>query len=302
MLGAVPAPVAERGAEPGHAAATGRAYHGRMRELQSTIIDEMGVRPSIDPAQEVQRRVGLLCDYAAAAGARGFVLGISGGVDSTLAGRLVQLAAERLRESGHDAAFTAARLPYRAQADEADAQTALEFIRPDETLAFDVAPAVDALAAEFSRAAERELADFDKGNVKARMRMVTQYALAGGRGQLVIGTDHGAESVTGFFTKYGDGGADVLPLFGLDKRQVRALVEHLGGPRTLWAKVPTADLLDGHPGQTDEAELGLSYDEVDDYLEGREVPEEVAQRIEARWRATRHKRTTPATLLDDWWR
>lgn len=273
-----------------------------MRELQSTIIDEMGTRPSIDPAQEVERRVQMLCDYATSAGARGFILGISGGVDSTLAGRLAQLAAERLREQGHEAVFTAARLPYRVQADEADAQSALEFIRPDESLSYDVAPAVDAFTAEFSRAAGREIADIDKGNAKARVRMITQYALAGGRGQLVVGTDHGAESVTGYFTKYGDGGVDVLPLFGLDKRQVRSLVEHLGGPRQLWTKEPTADLLDDRPGQNDEDELGLSYDDIDDYLEGREVPGEIAEQIEARWRATRHKRTTPPSILDDWWR
>lgn len=273
-----------------------------MRELQREIITELGVRPSIDPEQEVQRRVQLLCDYTAAVGTAGFVLGVSGGVDSTLAGRLAQLAVERLREQGQEAVFTAVRLPYRIQADEADAQAALEFIAADESPALDVAPAVDAFAQSFQDAAGRTLADFDKGNVKARMRMIAQYALAGGRRQLVIGTDHSAESVTGFFTKFGDGGADILPLYGLDKRQIRALVRHLGGPEALWAKVPTADLLDAAPGQTDETELGLAYDSIDDYLEGRETDPQIAERIEARWRGSRHKRTTPVTPQDTWWR
>ena len=118
------------------------------------------------------------------------------------------------------------------------------------------------------------ISDFHKGNTKARTRMIAQYALAGEHNYLVIGTDHGAESVTGFFTKYGDGGADILPLFGLNKRrQNRALLAELGAPARVWEKVPTADLLDGQPrGRTDEDELGLTYDQIDDYLEGREVP------------------------------
>ena len=102
--------------------------------------------------------------------------------------------------------------------------------------------------------------------------MIAQYALAGEHNYLVIGTDHGAESVTGFFTKFGDGGADILPLFGLNKRQNRALLAELGAPARIWEKVPTADLLDGKPGRTDEDELGLGYDLIDDYLEGRDVP------------------------------
>ena len=117
-----------------------------------------------------------------------------------------------------------------------------------------------------------------------------------------IGTDQAAESVSGFFTKFGDGGADVLPLYGLNKRQVRHLLAHLDAPEPLRAKAPTADLLDGKPLQGDEVELGLSYDTIDDYLEGREVPVDAAETIERRYLATRHKRTTPATILDDWWR
>ncbi|MEF3119927.1 ammonia-dependent NAD(+) synthetase [Kocuria flava] len=273
-----------------------------MRELQRAIIDEMGVKPEIDPEQEIEARVGFLCDYLRASGTGGFVLGISGGLDSTLAGRLAQLAVERLAADGVTAEFVAVRLPYRVQHDEDDAQAALEFIRPSTTVTYNVAAAVDGFETEFRQATDREISDFNKGNIKARVRMIAQYALAGERNLLVLGTDHGAESVTGFFTKYGDGGADVLPLFGLNKRQNRLLTKTLGAEERLWAKAPTADLLDDAPGQTDEAELGLSYDDIDDYLEGREVDDAVAERIEHRWRITRHKRTTPATPLDDWWR
>lgn len=273
-----------------------------MRELQQRIIQEMGVKPEIDPAVEVGDRVRFLKEYLSATGARGFVLGISGGLDSTLAGRLCQLAVEELRAEGSDAVFVPVRLPYNVQQDEDDAQAALDFIDGDEEVTYDISPAVDGFEAEYAAATGEPISDYNKGNVKARVRMVAQYALAGGQGLLVVGTDHGAESVTGFFTKYGDGGADVLPLFGLNKRQNRSLLQHLGAEERLWAKVPTADLLDGKPGQTDEAELGLSYDMIDDYLEGRVVPADAAERLEAMYLRTRHKRTTPTTIHDTWWK
>lgn len=273
-----------------------------MRELQQQIIDEMGVRPQIDPAEEIDRRVGFLCEYLRLTGAKGFVLGISGGIDSSLAGRLAQLAVERLASEGTEAEFVAMRLPYRTQADEADAQRALEFIRPQTSLVFDVEPATTGIERVYRAATGADLTDFTKGNVKARQRMIAQYAIAGDRSLLVIGTDHAAESVTGFFTKYGDGGADILPLFGLDKRQNQALLRELGAPEAVWTKKPTADLLDATPGREDEDELGITYDVIDDYLEGREVTEEQAEAIEHRYLITRHKRTTPVSLVDPWWK
>jgi NAD+ synthase len=273
-----------------------------MRKLQAAIIEEMGVKPEIDPQQEIEARVRFLCDYLRASRTKGFVLGISGGLDSTLAGRLAQLAAERLRAEGEQAEFVGVRLPHRKQHDEEDAQAALRFVAADRTITYDIAPAVDGFEHGFEGATDREISDFNKGNIKARMRMIAQYAIAGEHNLLVVGTDHGAESVTGFFTKYGDGGADILPLFGLNKGQNRRLLQAMGAEERLWAKAPTADLLDEKPGQTDEAELGMSYDDIDAYLEGREIDDAVAERLEAQYLRTRHKRTTPVTILDDWWR
>jgi NAD+ synthase len=132
--------------------------------------------------------------------------------------------------------------------------------------------------------------------------MAAQYAIAGARGLLVVGTDHAAEAVTGFFTKYGDGGTDILPLTGLTKRQGKALLMELGAPKHLYLKAPTADLLDGNPGQTDEDNLGLRYEQIDDYLEGLPVDDEVAEAIEKRFLSTEHKRQVPASLFDEWWR
>jgi NAD+ synthase len=272
-----------------------------MTPLQARIIYDLNVQPSIDPAGQVRARIDFLKEYVRSTGAKGLVLGVSGGQDSSLAGRLCQIAAEELRADGYSAEFTAVRLPYNVQADEADAELALSFIEPDHFVTFNIHRAVDGFEAEYRDATGAEMLDFTKGNVKARSRMVAQYALAGQSALLVVGTDHAAEAVTGFFTKYGDGGADVLPLTGLTKRQGRALLEHLGAPERLYLKAPTADLLDDIPGQTDEANLGLSYTQIDDYLEGKEVDESVAVAIETRYIATRHKRAVPVSMFDEWW-
>lgn len=273
-----------------------------MRPQQQTIVAEFGVKPEIDPAHEVEVRVQFLADYLTTTGAKGYVLGISGGLDSTLAGRLAQLAVERVREQGPEATFVAMRLPYKVQHDEADAAAAIEFVAADRTITYNIAPGVDGFEDEYDRTVGVPMTDFNKGNVKARLRMVAQYAVAGDNGLLVIGTDHGAESVMGFFTKFGDGAADILPLFTLNKRQNRQLLQHLGAPERLWAKVPTADLLDANQGRPDEDEMGVDYDHIDDYLEGRDVPEAAAEKIETTWRRSRHKRTTPVTIAEDWWR
>ncbi|WP_424936197.1 MULTISPECIES: ammonia-dependent NAD(+) synthetase [Bacteria] len=270
--------------------------------LQQEIAAALGVRADIDPRAEIERRVGFLADYLRRTGAHGYVLGISGGQDSTLAGRLAQLAVERIRGEGGNAAFIAVRLPYRVQHDADDAEAALDFIEPDERVDVNIEHGVDGLERDLEGAGVGEISDFTRGNIKARLRMVTQYAIAGQRGMLVIGTDHAAEAVTGFFTKFGDGAADLTPLAGLTKRQGRTLLQELGAPDRLWLKIPTADLLDGTPGRADEDELGLTYLQIDDYLEGRVVDAEVAARIEARYRATAHKRHLPVVPDDDWWR
>ncbi|MFD6393564.1 ammonia-dependent NAD(+) synthetase [Nocardia sp. NPDC055029] len=274
-----------------------------MGTLREQIIAELGVLPEIEPKQEVRRRVDFLKDYLNSTPAAGFALGISGGQDSALAGRLCQLAVEELRADGIEAKFLAVRLPYGVQADEHDAQTALNFIDPDRSVVVNIRPGADSVAAEVAGALDHErLRDFVRGNIKARERMVAQYALAGQENLLVVGTDHAAEAVTGFFTKFGDGGVDLTPLTGLTKRQGAALLQELGAPSTIWSKVPTADLEDDRPALPDEEALGLRYAEIDDYLEGKDVTPEVAARVESIFTNTRHKRTVPVTPLDTWWR
>lgn len=275
-----------------------------MTDTRASIIDTLHALPDIDPAAEVAARVAFLADYLRATRARGFVLGISGGQDSTLAGRLAQLAVERLRaEDGGDHSFWAVRLPHGTQVDEADAQVALDFIAPDHSVTVNIREATAAMETAVAAALGRpELGDFNLGNVKARQRMIAQYAIAGELGLLVIGTDHAAESLTGFFTKFGDGAADLLPLAGLNKRQGAALLRELGAPDSTWRKVPTADLEEDRPALPDEHALGVSYDAIDDYLENRDgVPAGAAARIEQLWALSRHKRHLPATPQDTWW-
>ncbi|MFE2480602.1 ammonia-dependent NAD(+) synthetase [Streptomyces sp. NPDC059389] len=265
--------------------------------LQQEIARELQVSESFDADREIERRVAFLAERLTSTGLRSLVLGISGGVDSTTAGRLCQLAVERAREAGHEATFYAMRLPYGVQADEHDAQLALGFIEADRVLTVDVKPASDA-ALEAALAGgtvfrDAHHQDFVQGNIKARQRMIAQYAVAGAHDGLVVGTDHAAEAVSGFFTKFGDGAADLVPLTGLTKRRVRAVADVLGAPAELVWKTPTADLETLDPGKADEDALGVTYDDIDDFLEGKPVDERAFDTIVRRYRLTDHKRRLP---------
>ncbi|MFC8132286.1 ammonia-dependent NAD(+) synthetase [Streptomyces sp. NPDC057302] len=265
--------------------------------LQQEIAQELQVAETFDAEREVERRVTFLAERLTSTGLRSLVLGISGGVDSTATGRLCQLAVERARAAGHEARFYAMRLPYGVQADEHDAQLALSFIQADHVLTVDIKPASDAaldasLAAGVSFRDARHQ-DFVHGNIKARQRMIAQYVVAGAHDGLVVGTDHAAEAVSGFFTKFGDGAADLVPLTGLTKRRVRALADTLGAPAELVWKSPTADLETLDPGKADEDALGVTYDNIDDFLEGKPVDEQVFKTIISRYRLTDHKRQLP---------
>lgn len=261
---------------------------------QARIAGELGMRSEFNAEHERERRVEFLADYLRSSRAKGYVLGISGGVDSLTAGLLAQEAVRRLRGDGYHAEFIAMRLPYGIQADECDAQASLDVIKPDRTVTVNIKPAADAIMME-TKLSARELMepsreDFHLGNIKARQRMIAQYTLAGAIGGLVIGTDHAAEALMGFFTKHGDGAADVVPLTGLNKRRVRAIAASMGAPDRLVHKVPTADLETGAPLRPDEDAFGVTYEEIDDFLEGKVIPHVARERILARFRASAHKR------------
>jgi NAD+ synthase len=274
---------------------------------KQAIIKEMRVLPSIDSNTEITRRVDFIKAQIQASGCKSLVLGISGGVDSFTCGRLAQLAAEKLRQETQtsDYHFYAVRLPYGNQQDEQDAQISLEAIAPDTILTVNIQAATDAVNQQVcdtlkqaNQSKSKEAIDFAKGNVKARVRMTSQYQIAGLVNGLVLGTDHSAENITGFYTKHGDGACDLAPLFGLSKRQVRQLAHSLGGPDSIVNKTPTADLECLSPQKEDEAVLGLSYDVIDDFLEGKEVSTANEQRLIEIYNKTQHKRLPIATVYD----
>ena len=274
---------------------------------KQTIIDEMRVLPDIDPEFEIQRRVSFIQNQLLASGCKSLVLGISGGVDSSTCGRLAQLAVDGLNQTTNssDYQFVAVRLPYGVQQDEDDAQTSLSFIQPSKSLTVNIKAGTDAINASVCETlADNGLlpneaaVDFAKGNVKARARMTSQYEIAGMLGGLVLGTDHSAENITGFYTKFGDGACDLAPLFGLSKRQVRQLASTMGAPDSLVFKTPTADLECLSPQKEDEQVLGVSYENIDNFLEGRDVATDIAERLISIYTKTQHKRLPIATIYD----
>ena len=273
--------------------------------MQKQIIEQLKVKARINPEEEIEKSVTFLKDYLLAHPfLKSYVLGISGGQDSTLAGKLAQMAVAELRqETGKDDdyRFVGVTLPYGNQVDQADVNDALDFIQADVTLDVNIQSATDELTNSIE-ATGLKVSDFDKGNIKARQRMVAQYAVAASMSGAVIGTDHAAESVTGFYTKFGDGAADLTPLWRLNKRQGKAMLKALNCPPHLYEKIPTADLEDDRPALPDEVALGVSYDAIDDYLEGKEVTEKDAIAIETWFLRSKHKRHLPITIYDDFWK
>ncbi|MGM9922783.1 MAG: ammonia-dependent NAD(+) synthetase [Bacillus sp. (in: firmicutes)] len=276
-----------------------------MRPLQKEIITALKAQPEIDPQQEFRRSVDFMKDYMKKYPFfKSLVLGISGGQDSTLCGYMAQTAVNELNEEkgGNEYQFIAVRLPYGVQMDEQDAQDAISWMKPSKVVTVNIKAAVDASVQAVKDATGEELNHFLKGNTKARERMKAQYDLAGLYQGVVLGTDHAAEAITGFFTKHGDGACDIAPLYRLNKRQGKAILKYLGCPEHLYLKAPTADLEDDKPQIPDEVALGVTYDDIDDYLEGKAVSEEAAQKIEGWYLKTEHKRFGPITVLDTWWK
>lgn len=269
-------------------------------DQQATIIHALGVSPIFDVEQEIARRVQFLSDYLSSSGLESYVLGISGGVDSLAAALLAQRTVTSLRAASYPAIFFALRLPYGEQADESDAQAALDVIKPDRTLTINIKSPTDSAFEEICRSGfvlpDPAQADVLIGNIKARQRMIAQFTIASATRGLVIGTDHAAEALMGFFTKFGDGAADIAPLTGLTKRRVRAIASRLGAPGHLVFKVPTADLESNAPLRPDEDAYGVTYEEIDDFLEGKTIAPESQARITEQYRKTAHKRTPPAHL------
>lgn len=264
-----------------------------MTDLQSEIIKKLHVKQVIDPASEIREIIDFMKGYVTAHPfIKSLVLGISGGQDSTLLGKLAQMTVEELRSEGLDVSFYSVRLPYGQQADEQDARDAVAFIKPDHNEEINIAPAVDA-GVKILADNGFNLSDYVRGNEKARERMKVQYAIAAHTSGVVLGTDHAAEALTGFYTKFGDGACDLTPLTGLNKRQGRQILAYLDCPAHLYEKVPTADLESDKPLLSDEDALGVTYHAIDDFLEGKVVSETDYDTIINLYKRSEHKRVLP---------
>ncbi|CAM2778269.1 ammonia-dependent NAD(+) synthetase [Fructilactobacillus fructivorans] len=276
----------------------------KQKQLQKQIIDDLKVHPKIDPETEIRRSVDFIKNYVQKNSfIKSVVLGISGGQDSTLTGKLAAMAMNELREEMEDTEyqFIAVRLPYGEQADESDAMEAIDFMDADRVERVNIKASVDSMVKAVEANGD-SISDFNKGNIKARTRMIAQFTIAGANQGIVLGTDHAAEAVTGFYTKFGDGASDIVPIWRLDKRQGRALLEYLGAPKHLYEKTPTADLEDDRPSLPDEKALGVSYKNIDDFLEGKDISSDAAQVIENWYLKTQHKRHLPINVYDTFWK
>lgn len=268
------------------------AVKKEIRELYTTVHSSV-----FDVEQATRARIDYLKDYLRKTKLKGYVLGISGGVDSYSAGALAQHACAELRSEGYEAYFYAVRLPAGVQRDESDAQDALSAMKPDKILTINVGDASDALNEQCLAAIESvgttltpEQADFHKGNIKARIRMAAQYHLAATYGALVMSSDHNAEKIVSFFTKHGDGASDIVVLDGLSKNQVRLVAAHLGAPPHISGKLPTADLEELNPGKLDDDGFGFPYADLNAFVEGEEIDPAVEKLIIEKYVAGAHKR------------
>lgn len=226
-------------------------------------------------------------DYATQAGAQGYVVGISGGIDSAVTAALSIRAVGRAHTLG-------AVLPCHSQDEDVAYATLLIEALELETVTVDLTPTYDTLVAALPGGAAMA-----RANVKPRLRMTTLYYLAQSHGYLVAGTGNRPEIMVGYFTKYGDAGVDIEPLGELYKREVRALARVLGVPEPVITRPPTAGLW---PGQTDEAELGIAYDELDAILEAMDTgaplpaPPATVDRVRRMIAASAHKRAMPPSF------
>ena len=243
---------------------------------------------------QAERLAGWMRERAAEAGANGFVVGLSGGIDSAVVARLAQLATP--------GQVVGVLLPCHSDAsDERDATAvAKQFSLP--TVRVDLDPAYDALTTTVKRGMESLPKTIHKerphddprarlplANVKPRLRMTTLYFIANSLNYLVAGTGNRSELAIGYFTKYGDGGVDILPLANLVKSEVKALARELKVPDAVVNRTPSAGLW---LGQTDESEMGFTYDDLERYLRdgAQGVTPALAMKIERLARASEHKR------------
>ena len=222
-------------------------------------------------------------DKVVSSGSEGVVVGMSGGLDSSVLAVLCKRTFPKNMLGLIIPCFSLEEDIKHAEA------VATRFAIPTKKVVLD--PVFEALLWVLPDSKEKlATSQLAEANLKARLRMVTLYYFANKLNYLVAGSGNKSELAVGYFTKYGDGGVDILPLGGLLKREVRELASFLGIPEEIIDKAPSAGLW---VGQTDEAELGLSYEELDRYLESGQAMAEVREKFELLMASSRHKRQLP---------
>ena len=245
----------------------------------------------METGQKVERAVNWLREMAQKAAASGLLVGVSGGIDSAVVAFLIKRA---FPEHSLGVIMPCKSNPQdRLDALKVVEKAGLKHLEIDLSEVHELlfTNIKDNIAQKNEWKEERErLGD---ANLRARLRMSTLYAIANNYQYLVVGTDNAAEWHIGYFTKYGDGGCDCLPLAGITKGEVREWAKYLGVPQEIIDKVPSAGLWEG---QTDEEEMGTTYDMVDRYLRGEDIPLPDRQIIERLHRQSAHKRAIPPIL------
>lgn len=235
-------------------------------------------------AEETSARVEYIRAYLKSSGARGIVYGNSGGKDSALVGILCKMACEN---TVGIIMPCASKRNYGMDKDDG-LEVAEKF--GIETRTVDLTPVREAELAALDGVTE--LTDMAKANIAPRLRMLTLYAVAHAEGRVVAGTGNASEAYVGYFTKWGDGAYDLNPIADLTVGEIYEFLEYLDCPRVIIEKAPSAGLFEG---QTDEAEMGVSYADIDKIVLGGEVDPDVRAKIERMHAATEHKRSPIAT-------
>jgi len=234
-----------------------------------------------------------LQDEVKNANAKGLILGLSGGIDSAVVGYLIKRAFPEQSLGIIMPCHSSEEDVRHAELVAKEANLAHLTVDLSETHRLLLQTINSQLAQEkLLNNDQEQLAD---ANLRARLRMNTLYTLATNFQYLVVGTDNKAEYYTGYFTKYGDGGVDINPIVHYTKGEIRQMASTLGVPNVIINKKPSAGLWDG---QTDEEEMGISYDVIDQYLKGGQVSNQDRLLIESMHKRTEHKRQLPKTPPD----